>query len=973
MFKLSKLFSWRNRQVDLSDEGAWLDLLDDFGAALLRFLIDERNVDSIPENDAALEELKQSMKRTPLATLKPTRGAVWVLFAFKDDLKGLPSPFRQDGLLLPFEWRKDGADAEGVPRGLCELSEKVRSQFGDCAADWGLSLPDYFRGRVDFDIAGATFESAWGALASGLYLALHPKVRMVAWPFSSVAFDFDRNEPTAVGELSAKIRVAASFGAEELTVAPAQFKELRRIIKSAQTAEPDNRVLKRLKPFAWKWNGDMLKSIASLVRCNQRLWSPWKKVLSANAVVVGMVAMAVLGWWWDQTRDVYEYYEDCRSDRNGVPIGVNPISRSEARARKESVCFRYQGYVRNLRGQRVRRLRERYDVDSSLRIKPGTLRTEIVLNPENGVVEEIRSFDSKDVKRCVFDRRNASSGMMTVRLFDERGHEIDNVEGGRLTTRYEVALDDNGEVRKRRWYWKDFDGYMDCDLSESGRVVKVTQHDLRGRLMRNEAGTYVTIHRNDCFGRCVESRHYDAEMKPMPDYNGILGGTNVYDRAGNVVETTFLRDGDAIAFSRQPFATIKSQYDERHRLVREEFFDEKGQPAFSVDGVHGAVREYNDNKGRVTRISYLKIDGKYGPANTSGYETLNFSYDDDTGSQMFCLRDGNGRPCVYPGGNFSSWCHQCNRQGVCVEISYYGTNGNPVACNEGYARARIACFDEDNRPREMLLWDENGNPAVTFGLGGLLGFQFENVAKIMFAYDDGGLGCVAKVYCPSAGKKLHRNVHHVRRIERPGEGNKAADLLEIQFLDEKDQLVNSEWANLARMICNYNENGDMCEIRYLRADNSPGCLTNGFSRMFRNVLHSEKGIVETRWQYNRVDEPISDPVFGVPSVRLEYDGFNRLRQLKYRNFDGTPMNGNSPGWCRVAVEYIGEKIELQCFKLENGAESLDVEAEFRRIDGRLKLEQFRRMRHDRLVAEQASVKDWMLLRMTLDFRFLRQM
>ncbi len=41
MYNLTKLFKWEGGSFDLSDEGSWLDLLDDFGPALPRFLLDD--------------------------------------------------------------------------------------------------------------------------------------------------------------------------------------------------------------------------------------------------------------------------------------------------------------------------------------------------------------------------------------------------------------------------------------------------------------------------------------------------------------------------------------------------------------------------------------------------------------------------------------------------------------------------------------------------------------------------------------------------------------------------------------------------------------------------------------------------------------------------------------------------------------------------------------------------------------------
>lgn len=103
-YRLSNLLKWNNRKTSLSDVNDWLDLLDDFGPALLHFVVDERFAATIPESDAVLAAFRETMRNAPLPTLKPSRGTVWILFAFRDDLASLPDPFRKDGLLLPFAW-----------------------------------------------------------------------------------------------------------------------------------------------------------------------------------------------------------------------------------------------------------------------------------------------------------------------------------------------------------------------------------------------------------------------------------------------------------------------------------------------------------------------------------------------------------------------------------------------------------------------------------------------------------------------------------------------------------------------------------------------------------------------------------------------------------------------------------------------------------------------------------------------------
>lgn len=291
MYRLANLFSWKDRSFDLSDEGCWLDFIDDFGPALPRFLLYDSCAASIPEGDSALDELRRSLVKQPFSSLKPEVGSAWVLFAFKADLASLPTPFRHDGILLPFEWRADAErHSELLPDGLIQLAERVKGQFGTAAASYTLHPSRHFLDTVDFKIPGATFDSAWGALATGLHLLLSGRKRLAAWPFSTIAYDFKMGVPVAVGELASKFLLAACAGAEEIAVAPVQYREAKKILGEQQRASPDNKALKKLKIFYWNPTGNFRRSIVSLVKCNQC----FRKELLLWTIGITTVTMLVL-------------------------------------------------------------------------------------------------------------------------------------------------------------------------------------------------------------------------------------------------------------------------------------------------------------------------------------------------------------------------------------------------------------------------------------------------------------------------------------------------------------------------------------------------------------------------------------------------------------------------------------------------------------------------------------------------------
>ena len=325
MYDISKLASWVGGNPDLRQIDVWKALFFDFGDALLRFLIDETYVGQIPDDDRFLL-FKQTLREVPDRLLETYPGAAWVLMAHKGLYADLPPPFARKGFLLPLAWKKSGPfDGGGhsalLPSDLLKLAERVKRQFaanGIAADGYYLHPWDGFDGGVDFSRMDATFGSAWGALATGLYNAvaegaerqgpvrrsagafsriLRRKADAAArpnWPFSSIDFEFTsegEGNPAEVTHLAEKLAVVARYGGRELAVAPCQLTllegELERFEKESGV---------KIRPFAWKWRKDDFRSsVRSLAQCNQPRTA--KKVVYGVLLagcVLGMTAFGVL-------------------------------------------------------------------------------------------------------------------------------------------------------------------------------------------------------------------------------------------------------------------------------------------------------------------------------------------------------------------------------------------------------------------------------------------------------------------------------------------------------------------------------------------------------------------------------------------------------------------------------------------------------------------------------------------------------
>ncbi len=318
MYDISKLDRWVGRSTDVKQVALWRDLLHDFGD-FLPFLIDEKFIAQIPEV-GRLKAFKLNMQKYPRRTFKTYSGAAWVLMAHLDKYAHLPDPFFKAGFLLPLEW--ENAENDGVakhsellPSALHELADKIKEQFKANGIDSdGFYLYPWhgFRDTVDFSGMNATFDSAWGALATGLFsivtgsvgknlsIRAHNKVFdffdrnsksdgiLDNWAFSSIAFDWETKTPCAVSHLKEKISIVAQYAGNEMAVAPNQQNELQKELDVFRMREGT-----KISSFRWKWQVGLSDSLRSLSNCNQS--KTLKRILSLVFVLGCVIAVAVLG------------------------------------------------------------------------------------------------------------------------------------------------------------------------------------------------------------------------------------------------------------------------------------------------------------------------------------------------------------------------------------------------------------------------------------------------------------------------------------------------------------------------------------------------------------------------------------------------------------------------------------------------------------------------------------------------------
>jgi len=605
-----------------------------------------------------------------------------------------------------------------MPAGLTVLAERVRCAFGPAAKGWVLRPDRCFRGQVDFNLGGATFESGWGALASGLARTLDRRLVTGEWPFSSIAWDFDAESPASVGELARKLRIAADFGAEEFAVAPEQRREAERILTEVKAEEHAIVAMRRLRIFNWRYDDrDVAKSVRRLCRCNA--YRGVRRLLRSAMVDLAVFAVVFViagAFAWDATRETVEYYGDYVEDGGGM----RGLFRLEEQP-KDAMCyeFRRQGWVSLFPGRRGERLLRRVSHVNGR----GEVREDVNDLPEHRCFA-VRSF-AYDENGMLSSSQCLGAGgrfLGAFRYSGENADVADAVQGGnRHIDGYTFAA--GGDRVRRLRYVRDAKGNVAeiCFVRDSGdvaaedaagvsrvafrhdglgRIISKEYRDWRGGAVSDRDGIYRVAYQ-------YEGRHLTSVRRYAVDGASCCGSDGgdeivyVYSDSGNLRQRTVRANGTNVCATvyradangdrvserhldangcprRDPWMERRFEYDARGNLIREAWFDENGMPLSRDSGRPAAIECAYDENG------LLREETRY---------------------------DGNGRLFAGSGG----WARRMLRsthsvEGTAIDRRYFGEDGMPTLAGRDRIAGERKRFDSGGRLVGWELFGLNGEP-----------------------------------------------------------------------------------------------------------------------------------------------------------------------------------------------------------------------------------------------------------------------
>jgi serine/threonine protein kinase len=238
----------------------------------------------------------------------------------------------------------------------------------------------------------------------------------------------------------------------------------------------------------------------------------------------------------------------------------------------------------------------------------------------------------------------------------------------------------------------------------------------------------------------VEESLFGAGGKPAAGSAGWSVRKLRYDDVGNLIEEAFF-DGEhhPVAPRDAAYASTRSRFDARQRLIEASYLDASGAPAKGPEGVE-TVRYQRDTYGRAVETTYIDGSGMAAPS-SEGKVVVRTKFDDRgrLAEELFVGTDGAPRlakdGCAGHRLRYDAQGHKSEEsclgakegmvvstegwairrtlrdgRGNAVEVSSYGADGALRADKDGVARRRTR-FDERNLALESAVFDANDRPA----------------------------------------------------------------------------------------------------------------------------------------------------------------------------------------------------------------------------------------------------------------------
>lgn len=454
------------------------------------------------------------------------------------------------------------------------------------------------------------------------------------------------------------------------------------------------------------------------------------------------------------------------------------------------------------------------------------------------------SVDGKPV--AFFDNiRNTGLYHKTYIEMDDNGNGVDlkffGIDGKPCydingVHRIICEFDDRNRVVKSVCYNKEnrkcVNGGGVCEIRygyQDNNINSLEFFDTEGRKINSNAG-FSTLKINFKGNKPVLYTSFDCNNMPVGT-QATFGAPVVelgYDDFGNISDVR-LKDG---SFSTQfipddVLCRIKLKY-KNGRCVSQEFMNKSDMPVEGLNGYSKAVSEY-DNKGRLKKTEFFDAEGNYATNYVTAASIEEYEYDNfgriteqrcyNNKKQLMLCNDG--------------WAIKRNEyDGINIKrLKSFGTKGEPILCTTLGAH----CKEYDSNSKGQVIAERsygiNNEPLINSG-----GF-FE----CRYKYNLNGIK-IEECYYGKDGKPVN-TVYGPHKIKYfPNERN---SMVYEKYFDVNDELVINTNTGYAARVIDYNEIGLPTDIYYY--DGNMQLANNritGNAREIRRYTYSYKPLLQ---------------------------------------------------------------------------------------------------------------------------------
>lgn len=837
----------------------WADLADAVGPVLLPFLTRPECYDRAPTEELGLEP-------TPLRSLTPQRGEMWVLFCYRagEMVEALRmSPLRSDGFPLILEWRSGGEDSPLLSSALRALASCVRGQLG--VDGWSLHPAfDRYGDQVDFSDSELfsdsehvdSVASAWGALASGLWCVTTGRYPP-EWPFPSVQWDERRGCVAGVAGVREKLSVAADCGAAVVTLARAQRREAAGLLADLREG-PDGGRFRHLRLHAVRDIRDARSAAAEIAfgfasgrRCRRRI------VALVLAPFLTMLALCGLHCW-DTHRSFSKYYAAVVC-HYGLPQGLYEVSPEEQRCRGSTFRFDYRGVhdgksihdpwqLKTVWGRPRKLVRV---VHVNARNVPCPL-----ANDGFGQMPMIQEFEysAAGKLKTVKSRKRGGDDFVSGPVEKQFAYR----DFGSTTNGCVALLDGEGNF----WYGDASLSQSESLLPQDGKSVVnhyVLARDAAGRVLRKEfrsGGWLDPVGDGDGVGGMAFEYNDDGLVKRRVNLD--VGSTNGVPNQWGVVSTSFLWDGPQLT----------------NVVARNSL----GKMVCDRIGVMQYAYRY-DSHGNLESLAFLDADGRP-TCNQASREwpvrVAEYRFSWTNGLKRSVMRlplPGEERQALCPEGETSGELYAYDGLGDVAEVTGLDAAGNATTNSTGYCKLAYVNDWRTGEPLRISVFALDGKTPAKDRFG---------VCAYSNVLDDAG-NCLAS-YMFGASGKLTLNSYGAAVLRK--EYDRQNRLTYELRLGADGRPAGSSTFPALEVIYRH---GRRSELRFCAGDESRTSSTN-FEGASRIALHYDDAGHLLRRAYHALPGTGNSihPRKGPACARYEllFDGKGNMTAVKHYDADG---------------------------------------------------------------------------------------